>query len=258
MTVENAYFSEVWGYFPALATDTHLQLLGRYRPPVPRRVFVPPFIIGTGDELDYSPAEIKKRFQRNLETVSQLHRIVDAPELATTELAVLDYLAAARAVSGNQKAIAQDALLSRLENAGHEVQLCEVKGDPQITKLWQETQNAIWQADAIEVAATPIEESQDMDWAYRTLDSTESARKDRLVAYKILLQNQFPGVSFDDTNEVYQAICKDYGRMRKGVLLQAQAMNLEAVKAEDRANLESLLRGIVRSIGYPRPISKPP
>ncbi|MEM1307940.1 MAG: DUF3854 domain-containing protein [Cyanobacteria bacterium P01_H01_bin.153] len=252
VAVEDAYFAEVWGYFPALATDTHLQLLGRYRPPVPRKIFAPPFITGTGDELEHSPADIKKRFQNNVETISLIHRITHQPDLAATEVAVLDYLAAARAVSGNQKAIAQDALMARLEASGHVIEYREVKGSPETTLLWQATQDAIWQDEALEMASVAVEAGQDPSWAYRTLDSMESGREARIIAHKVLWREQFPGMDFDDPDEVFQAICQDYGRMRKGTLLQAQAMNLESVKESDKATVESLFQGSIR------PLHKPP
>lgn len=248
VAVEDAYFAEVWGYFPALATDTHLQLLGRYRPPVPRKIFAPSFITGTGDELEHSPADIKKRFQNNFETISLIHRITHQPDLAATEVAVLDYLAAARAVSGNQKAIAQDALVARLQTSGHIVEYREVKGSPETALLWQETQEAIWQDEALEMASVAVEAGQDITWAYRTLDSMESSREARIIAHKVLWHEQFPGMDFDDPDEVFQAICQDYGRMRKGTLLQAQAMNLESVKESDKAAIESLFQGSIRPL----------
>ena len=66
----------------------------------------------------------------------------------------------------------------------------------------------------------------------------ESSREARTIAHKVLWREAFPGVLFDNAEEVYQAITKDYGSMRRGVLLQAQAMNLEAVKESDRAAAE--------------------
>ncbi|MFM7324938.1 MAG: hypothetical protein ACKO4L_08400, partial [Nodosilinea sp.] len=38
---DGAYFGAVYGYFPSLDTDTHMQLLGRYRPAVPRVIWCP-------------------------------------------------------------------------------------------------------------------------------------------------------------------------------------------------------------------------
>ncbi|NJN30948.1 MAG: DUF3854 domain-containing protein [Synechococcales cyanobacterium RM1_1_8] len=35
ISIEAPYFDAVWGYFPSLAGDTHWQMLGRYRQPVP-------------------------------------------------------------------------------------------------------------------------------------------------------------------------------------------------------------------------------
>lgn len=50
VSVKNAYFDSVWGYFPSLTSSTHLQLLGRFRPGVPRYIFVPEFIQAGPDE----------------------------------------------------------------------------------------------------------------------------------------------------------------------------------------------------------------
>lgn len=247
VTAEEAYFTEVWGYFPALSTDTHLQLLGRYRPPVPRRLFVPPFILGTGDELHASPKRIKRRLQNNIDTLAQVFELTPRSELEKLEVAILDYLAVARAASGRQKSIAQDALIARLEASGHQVSTLKVEGVPPITQQWKDIQDEIWQEEAQEIAQVQVESGQDSNWAHRTLDSMESSREARIIAHKVLWREAFPGVLFDDPDEVYQAITKDYGSMRRGVLLQAQAMNLEAVKASDRTAAESILNGSVRA-----------
>jgi hypothetical protein len=245
---ENAYFSEVWGYFPALATDTHLQLLGRYRPPVPRRLYVAPFILGDADEQQHSPQGIRKRLTGNLSTVAKLLELSTGhDELRGVEAAVLDYLSEARAVSGSQKVIARDALINRLELSGHHVNIIEVKGDKAAAAIWKDTQEQIWQAEALEIAEATIEDGQDSDWAYRTLDSMECTRADRIVAHKVLWRDEFPGVTFDEQSEVYQAITQDYGSMRRGVLTQARILNLETVKESDAAAAAAIFGSGVRA-----------
>jgi hypothetical protein len=73
VSVENAYFSAVWGYFPVLTTDTHMQLLGRYRPAVPRIVFCPDFILSNGDESLLNPRAIKRRLGLNTKAIGGVY-----------------------------------------------------------------------------------------------------------------------------------------------------------------------------------------
>jgi len=248
VAVEDAYFDEVWAYFPALSTDTHLQLLGRYRPAVPRRIFIPPFITGTADEALGNPRAIKQRLSQNLTTLARLFDLgADDHELAGIEAAILDYLTAARTVSGSQKAIAQEALIDRLEGAGHHVTTDTLQADEATAELWQLTQEQIWLEEAVEIAEAAPEEAHTLDWAHRTLDSMESGREARLIAYKVLCRDEFPGIAFDDAEECYEVLCKDYGALRRGVLLQARAENLEAVKASDRNVVESILASSIRA-----------
>jgi ribosomal protein L11 methylase PrmA len=248
VTAEDAYFDQVWGYFPSLATDTHMQLLGRYRPSVPRLMFMPPFILGSGDESLFTPKAVKQRLQRNLDTVAHLFNCDTDPVAAGLELAILDYLSEALAVSGSQKRIPQPAIITRLEAAGHVVDIEKLEGsDKGISKLWRETQEQIWQDEAQEIAHLTIADDLDKDWARETLDSMESTRENRLIAHKVLWRDEFPGVMFDDLDECYQALCNNYGTMRRGVILQARAENLDATKDGERDAIERNLNGRVRA-----------
>lgn len=248
VAAEDAYFDEVWAYFPALSTDTHLQLLGRYRPSVPRRIFIPPFITGTADEALGNPRAIKQRLTQNLTTLARLFDLgASDQELTGIEAVIVDYLTAARTVSGSQKVIAQEALIDRLEGTGHLVTTETLQADQATAELWQLTQEQIWLEEAVEIAAAAPEAAHTLDWAHRTLDSMESGREARLIAYKMLCRDEFPGVAFDDAEECYEVLCKDYGSLRRGVLLQARAENLEAIKASDRDVVESILASSIRA-----------
>ena len=248
VSADDAYFDAVWAYFPALSTDTHLQMLGRYRPPVPRTIFVPPFIAGTADESLGSPKAIRNRLHQNLITLAQVFNLPQGnPELAGIEAAIADYLSQAHTVSGRQKVIAQVALVARLEDAGHYVTTDTLKAHKSTTQLWTMTQDQIWQDEALDIATATPADAHTLDWAYHTLDSHESSREARLLAHKVRWRDEFPGVTFDDAEECYEALCQDYGAMRKGVLLQARAENLETVKASDRAATESILTSAIRA-----------
>jgi hypothetical protein len=246
--VESAYFDSVWGYFPSLDTDTHAQLLGRYRPAVPRHIYCPPFINPGADEELYSVQAIKKRQRTNLATIAKLFDVGTLDDSQTTiEAAISEYLAESAAIAGSQKSIAAEALAARLEAAGHCVKDVEVGSSTAKTLLWKETQDAIWDEEAGEIADIALDETHTPDWAYRTLDSHEAGRELRLTARKVLWREEFPGVLFDDSDECYQALCLDYGAMVRGVRLQARAENLDAAKDGDRDAVEAVLGGNIRS-----------
>ena len=246
--VEDAYFTQVWGYFPSLSTDTHLQLLGRYRPSVPRFLFLPALIQGSSEERLHGPRSIRKRLQANISDIARIFDLsAGKQDLSNLETAIFNYLSAARAVSGAQKSIPQTALIKRLEQAGHQVTSHQVQRHLATSKLWNQTQDQIWQAEAQEMAQIVLEDFQTPAWAHRTLDSMEASLSDRKAAYKVLWRDQFPGVTFDDAVMCYEALCKEYGKLRRGVLLQARAENLEAVKADDQAIAEAILNGSIRA-----------
>ncbi|HEY9695899.1 MAG TPA: DUF3854 domain-containing protein [Trichocoleus sp.] len=256
VAIEDAYFTSVWAYFPALATDTHLQLLGRYRPSVPRFIFVPQVISCSGDESLMNPRAIQRRLNsnaRSLAGVYELDALLDARDdraetIVRIETAVLDYHAAARTVAGAQKAIAHDALLIRLEASGHLVQCEKLTLDRDIAKLWKDIQDELWREDAQTIASMTIEPEHDLKWAKDVRESLNTSLETRIRAQKVLWRDEFPSIDFDEPEQCYQALYLDYGAMRRGVLLQARAENLEATKVNDRTALESIANAKIRAL----------
>lgn len=253
ISIEDAYFSEVWGYFPALATSTHMQQLGRYRPPVPRFIYVPPFILAGGDEALLSPRAIARRLKANLKGIAGVFGLDDltagddrAEQLVNVENAILDYLKDSKAVQGAQKSVAREALIHALEGAGHNVVVENVAKDSDIAELWRMMKEKIWREEAAEIASLQSEPEYDTAWAYRQLDGLDTSRRMRLMAHKVLWQAEFPGVLFDEAEECYQCLTKDHGAMRRGVSLQAYAENLEAAKEGDRPAAEGVLKASIR------------
>lgn len=251
---QQAYFSSVWGYFPALATDTHWQLLGRYRPSVPRFIFVPDFILSSGDESLLTPRAIKRRLALNSKALAGVYGIESLldksnfSELqATIENAVLDYLAISTAVSGCLKSIANAALVNRLEQVGYSYEKDCLKKDADFVNLWREVKHELWREQAGKIASGKIEPEHTRDWALEKIDGLEVSSEVRILAQKVLWREEFPGVSFDDLEECYQALCYDNGAMRRGVLLQAKAENLDAAKESDRKAVEAALKGDIRA-----------
>ncbi|MBW4528330.1 MAG: DUF3854 domain-containing protein [Phormidium tanganyikae FI6-MK23] len=255
LLIEDAYFDAVWGYFSALATDTHWQLLGRYRPAVPRFIFVPDFIVSSSDESLLNSRAIQRRLHLNSNLIAGVYNLGhllnedNCSELqGTIETAVLQYLTVSRAVSGIQKSIASMALIDRLKKAGHPCRCERLAKDAVMIELWKTVREELWQEQAFDLAATKVEPDHTKEWALKKLDGLEVSLDMRRLAQKVLWREEFPGVTFDDPEECYQALCKENGAMRRGVLLQARAENLEATKESERKAVEAVLNGNVRAL----------
>lgn len=257
VAVHHAYFDQVWGYFSSLATDTHMQLLGRFRPSVDRIVFCPDFLLNTGNESLLYPRAIQRRLRHNAITFAGVYGIDEllnveqerAEQLATIETAVMDYLSRAIAVAGAQKRIAHAALHQRLEAAGHCVTTETLGKDESAIELWKQVQTEIWREDAETLATTEIDPTAHTpEWAHQTLESLEASLETRIRARKVLWRVEFPGVHFDDAEECYEALFKDYGAMHRGVMLQAKSENLESARESERAAVEAVLNGDLRPI----------
>ncbi|NER78075.1 MAG: DUF3854 domain-containing protein [Leptolyngbya sp. SIO1D8] len=242
-----AYFKTVWAYFPALDTDTHMQILGRYRPSVERHIYCPPFIAGNADEQMGSRKRIKQQFTANIHQIAKLFALQSERKDTQLEVAIQNYLAEAFTISGLQKSIAQSALIARLENAGHDVKIERLEGDEAAAQTWKDFQEIIWIEEAEQFALIEIEEGQTVDWAWATLDSMESTYESRIAARKVLWRDAFPGISFDDPVMCYEMLFKDYGKMRKGIQLQARIENLEGTREQEAASAQAILDSPVRS-----------
>lgn len=256
ISAESAYFAKVWGYFPILGTDTHMQLLGRFRPSVPRVIFCPELLLSNGDESLLNPRAIRRRLGLNAKAIAGVYGFSELLESEgdtadlriAIEAAVVDYLSEARAVSGNQKAIAHIALVERLQAAGHSVTSEALPSDPETTALWKKINEEIWREEAQAIASGKITERHTLAWARKSLDGLETTQETRILAQKVIWRSDFPGVSFDDAEECYQALCRDYGAMARGVKLQARAENLEGAKSDDSQIARDILSGNIRAL----------
>ena len=256
VSVENAYFSAVWGYFPVLGTDTHSQLLGRYRPPVPRVAFCPDFILSDADESLLSPRAIKRRLGLNAKAIAGVYGLgelliasdEDGELKGTIQTAVLDYLASAKATLGSQKLIAHIALTQKLKSAGHNVTREALLKDGETVRLWKSITEEIEREEAAAIAAAAINHRHSLEWARKQLQGLDVSKADRILARKIIYRDQFPGVMFDCPEECYRALTQDYGAMARGVRLQARAENLDGAKQEDDAAVKAVLSGSVKAL----------
>lgn len=256
VSVEDAYFSAVWGYFPVLGTDTHCQQLGRYRPSVPRVVFCPDFILSSADESLLSPRAIRRRLGLNAKAIAGVYGLGDlltasndeAELKGTIQTAVLDYLVSAKATLGCQKLIAHIALAQKLKSAGHTVTCEALKKDSETVKLWKDVTEEIEREEGDEIAAAAIDDRHTIEWARKQLQGLDVSRADRILAQKVIWRDQFPGVMFDDPEECYKALTRDYRAMARGVQLQAKAENLDGAKLDDDAAVKAILSGNVKAL----------
>lgn len=248
VSAENAYFQQVWGYFPNLSTDSHLQLLGRFRPPVPRFIHLPAFILPSADESLGFKDEIKRRWQTNLQAMAALAG-AETPQQTAHELAAIDYLAESASVSSLQKSAPIDALMDALEQAGHQVSLARVTSDKTTADLWDEIEEKLWREEAKAFATVEVDpETHTPEWAREYLSASETSQEGRVLAHKVIYRSQFPGILFDDENECYFALTKDQGKLARGVCRQVEAESPNAIKSADVDEINRNFLGSFRQL----------
>jgi Domain of unknown function (DUF3854) len=237
-------FHRVFGYFPCLGPDDALQMLTRYRLPVPRHVYIPQWIQTQGDESLFGAARIKKRLALNAEFSTRAFELdmVEAPDdrTATIAAACLEYYASSTALRGMQKAIAAACLGASLAAEGFAVTEIQAVGDRLVSAEIAEVRDLlIWRADAATMArALPYETT---EGARRVLGNPSSL-EDEFRANKTLWIERFPGIDFDDAEVCYHAIYRQRGLMARGVEQQAAINNLGTIASLDATIAGSALK----------------
>lgn len=252
ISVEGAYFDAVWGYFPSLDTDTHKQLLGRYRPAVPRHIWAPAYIAP-------EPGEGPKQWgiTRELDAVAAQYAGYggfDQAPADSQDAAIKKYLAARRQRRWAQKIMAADALADALQASGHQVQLItsDIEGDEKITKLWNQIKEDIAREDSAYHAGLEIDpDIHTWEWANQIIRGIESTYEQRCKAAKVRMMQRFPGLDWHDAQLWYDAeFCprKDVtkerpsqGPLAPGAALWAEAGHYSELWAEDTKEAAQVL-----------------
>jgi hypothetical protein len=221
-------FDRVFGYFPALDPDSALQMLARYRPPVPRSVFIPDRIMVFGDEAIGRPQQIRQRIALNRSlTVKAFHLDIAEAEddrAAAVAAAAVDFYCASTALRGTQKAVAFDYLAAALTADGFEVEIVDRASNSELSQTLTMTREGIWRTDAAALAAAvPIETLAEA----QKIRGSACSLVEELRARKRIAIEEFPGVDFNDAGLVYQALYSQYGKLRRGVLAQIDAESQE-------------------------------
>lgn len=253
VTADDAYFDEVWGYFPSLDTDTHMQLLGRYRPAVPRIIWAPAFI-------QPEPGEGPKVWgiQQDLEKVAAQYATYGKFEQSAQDAhdqAIKKYLAIRRQRRWAQKMQPDEALATALLNAGHKMTPPseeECAGDKETAKIWDEIKEQLAREDGDYHAALEIDpDTHTWDWANKVVRGIDSTYEQRCKAAKVRMMGRFPGLDWNDAQLWYDAaFCPrraetndrpSSGPLAPGAALWAEAGHYNALWAEDSKEAAQVL-----------------
>jgi hypothetical protein len=245
ITRAGAYFDSVWGYFPSLDTDTAMQLLGRYRPGVARYI--------------WAPAYIQPEFNEKCSALATTHELEnEAARYARAggfgqaaqnphDTAIRHFLGLRGTRRWAQKIQAGDALINRLEAAGHAVSVAtEGVANDAVKQQWDAIREALAREDSAAIAALELDpDIHTLEWAYQ-LQSKESTREQRLRASKVLTSARFPGLNWNCPELWYQA---EFGPqpLARGAALWAEADHFQALWQRDAKEASTVLAHRLRA-----------
>ena len=235
VSTESAYFTRVWGYFPNLDTDTHKQLLGRYRPSVPRVVWVPAYITPEPGEGPKAWG-IERDLDRDAEQFIAAGKI-ERGEKDSHDQALKRYLAARRQRKWAQKIQAADALADALRASGHHVEIISGGQKDEVTAaLWNEIKETLAREDsAYHAGLEIIPDLHTWEWAKKLSQSVDSTYAQRCLAMKVRMRCRFPGIDWNDPEIWYQAVfCPaQNGQVSSRPVAQGAALWAESESARD-------------------------
>lgn len=251
ISAEGAYFDKVYGYFPSLDTDTHLQLLGRYRPAVPRVLWVPAYI-----QPDHYEKPNRLAISSDLEMESANFARLGGFQQSPTDPdndAITAYLASRRARRWAQKVNPAGALFSSMAAAGHQVEvLSQGEKDDSLSDLWDSIKEDIAREDADLYASLQLNSSHTWKWASEVLSGIDSTYQDRCTAQKVRTALRFPGLDWNCPQLWYDAqfAPKDNlsGPLAPGAALWAEAEFSQVLWLEDTKEAEKLLTQRLKAV----------
>ena len=244
-SVSESYFSQVWGHFPSLTPDLHLQMLARVRPAVIRNIWIPQTIQRSPEESATKPWAQLRFWREHAQAQANFQNLEQPAELNDMETALQKFHAESLAVAGIQKSIAFEYLKHRLEEEGHVVKVIDCESNKTVAEEFMVAREQLESAEAEAIAAVLIDPEVDtVTWAHEELSSTSSTVKTRRKAKKILAREQFPGVSFDDL-EAALSLITGYGALAKAAELRAGAENPLAERLLERSQVVDVI-----STGY--------
>ena len=234
----DSYFDAVFGYFPSLDVESHIQMLGRVRPPVPRFVFCPHYILNSQF---FSPRE----FQREMRAVGRAAENFFKAEVSSETLpasvlsaAVGRFLAVDRTLECLRKSIALDQLVSGLSARGHDV------AEPESLRKQDFWKKALRNAEEFCDRRTADLMAEAVLTTH--LDKNFSPYVNRLYEQREAAVLKFPDIDFSASSNCYELLVRERGSMGRGILRQVRAENLDFNRALDSDNAKHLLEADVQ------------
>ena len=245
-----AYFGAVYGYFPSLDTDTHLQLLGRYRPAVPRVLWCPAYIQPGVNE---KPSKLAITHGLAGEAANYARAGgFDQSAADSDNEAITQYLAARWARGWAQKINPCGALVDALGAAGHSVEVnSETAKDNTVIELWGAIKEELAREDSSIYAGIQLKDSHTAKWANEVLSGLDSTYLDRCTAQKVRTVIRFPGLDWNCPELWYSAqfAPKDdlSGPLAPGAALWAEAEHYKAIWGDDAKEAQQILTQRLRA-----------
>jgi hypothetical protein len=232
LCAEDSYFGAVFGYFPSLDVESHIQMLGRVRPPVPRFVFCPHYVLNSQT---FSPREFQREMRAVAIAAEKFFDIEVSSETLPASLlssAVGKFLAVDRSLECLRKSIALDQLITGLKSRGHDVADHESLG-----------KNSYWKNLLVKAEEFCDRRTADlMAKAELTEGKGLSPYINRLYEQREAAALKFPDINFRADYNCYELLVRERGAMAKGIFRQVRAENLDFNRALDSDNATGLLQ----------------
>ncbi len=246
-TVEESYFTAVWGHFGTLAPDLHLQMLARVRPGVLRHIWTPDTIRRSPDEYGKKTWGQLRFWQQHANYQAEQHGLEVPKELSSVETLIQSFHAENLIVSGLQKSIAFGYLKSKLEDAGCSIEVIETDSDKSLAESFRRARNLLDLDEAEKIAATEIDsEIYTLNWAKSELGAISSTVATRRLANKILARERFPGQLFDDFGSAL-GLVENYGALARAAELRAAAEQPAVERMLEKAAVVEILGAEIRA-----------
>ena len=249
---DGAYFGAVYGYFPSLDADTHLQLLGRYRPAVPRVLWCPAYIQPGVNE---KPNKLAITSDLEIEAANYARAGGFTQSAADSDNeAIASFLAARRSRRWAQKVYPAGALVDALEAAGHSVEVMAGGGaaNELIIEQWRGIKETLAREDSALYAGLVLKECHTAKWANEVLSGLDSTYLDRCTAQKVRTVIRFPGLDWNCPELWYSAqfAPKDdlSGPLAPGAALWAEAEYHTALWCDDAKEAAGILQQRLKAV----------
>ena len=244
LSVEGDHFDAVYGYGPGFAPDMLYQMIGRYRRPVPRILWVPAFI---------QPQWWEKPQANN--ALAELDREVSqwcgagfTPSHKDPDQAAIDQFIAARGeIQWALKIAPRQGLKFMLENGGHTFMVDDSKLPNEIHEYVADTRaqcrEALAQQRASDHATARIDPDIHTPQWLKEARARETTYQERCLLFKASCLDRFPGIDWDSNDVWYQSWVapKQYdegeivsGPSAPGASLWAECEHLPHFEALDR------------------------